>query len=84
MKKTISFITLLLVSAACYAQDTYGIIRDGTTWSENEYMGSARTIGMGNAVTAVGGDMGTLQFNPAGSAVAHIPKLHSPPAYPSA
>lgn len=70
MKKTISLITLILASAACYAQDTYGIIRDGVTWSENEYLGSARTIGMGNAVTAVGGDMGTMQFNPAGSAVA--------------
>lgn len=70
MKKIISLIIPVLVSSACFAQDTYGIIRDGVSWSENEYTGSARTIGMGNAVTATGGDIGTIQFNPAGSAVA--------------
>lgn len=35
----------------------------------NQYYGTARTMGMGNAVTAVGGDLGTIGINPAGSAV---------------
>lgn len=70
MKKTILISAFALVCVAANAQDTYGLIRDGVTWSGNEYIGSARTMGMGNAVTAIGGDMGTIQFNPAGSAVA--------------
>ncbi len=61
----------LVISGVCNAQyNTFGIIRDGVTWSGNEYTGTARTMGMGNAVTAIGGDIGTIQFNPAGSAVA--------------
>lgn len=35
----------------------------------NHYYGTARTMGMGNAVTAVGGDLGSIGINPAGSAV---------------
>ena len=35
----------------------------------NQYYGTARTLGMGNAVTAVGGDLGSIGINPAGSAV---------------
>ena len=31
---------------------------------------TTRSVGMGNAMTAIGGDMGSLTFNPAGSAVA--------------
>ena len=42
---------------------------DALTFSENDYLGTARSVGMGNAMTAVGGDLGSLTFNPAGSAV---------------
>lgn len=43
---------------------------DGLNFSENNYYGTARSIGMGNAMTAVGGDLGSVGINPAGSAVA--------------
>ena len=43
---------------------------DALNFSENDYLGTARSVGMGNAMTAVGGDLGSLTFNPAGSAVA--------------
>ena len=43
---------------------------DALNYSENDYLGTARSVGMGNAMTAVGGDLGSLTFNPAGSAVA--------------
>ena len=39
-------------------------------FSENIYGGTARSIAMGNALTAVGGDMGSVNINPAGSSVA--------------
>ena len=43
---------------------------DALDFSDNDYLGTARSVGMGNAMTAVGGDLGSLTFNPAGSAVA--------------
>ncbi len=43
---------------------------DALRFSENEYEGTARTMAMGNAFTALGGDLGSLGINPAGSAVA--------------
>ena len=43
---------------------------DALNYSETDYLGTARSVGMGNAMTAVGGDLGSLTFNPAGSAVA--------------
>ena len=44
--------------------------QDAVDFSGNDYLGTARSVGMGNAMTAVGGDLGSLTFNPAGSAVA--------------
>ncbi len=66
MKKTIitAFMSLTVVAAS--AQTMY----DGLTFSQNNYYGTARSIGMGNAMTAVGGDLGSIGINPAGSAVA--------------
>ncbi len=55
-----------LTAVAAGAQTMY----DGLTFSQNNYYGTARSIGMGNAMTAVGGDLGSIGINPAGSAVA--------------
>ncbi len=53
--------------AVCgFAQTAY----DALLFSENNYEGTARTIAMGNAFTALGGDLGSIGINPAGSAVA--------------
>ncbi len=66
MKK---LITLFVMATAAWgaAAQTW---QDAFLFSENVYSGTARTVGMGNAVTAIGGDPGSLVFNPAGSAVA--------------
>lgn len=66
MKKTIAIAALLAATAGAGAQNMY----DAITFSQNQYFGSARSMAMGNAVTAVGGDLGTVVINPAGSAVA--------------
>ena len=55
-----------LTAIAAGAQTMY----DGLNYSQNNYYGTARSIGMGNAMTAVGGDLGSIGINPAGSAVA--------------
>ena len=67
MKKT--FITILIAAAACSgaaAQTAY----DALLFSEKDYEGTARSMAMGNAFTALGGDLGSIGLNPAGSAVA--------------
>ena len=66
--KTRIFLTMALLGTTLSlgAQDMY----DAQRFSATHYYGSARTIGMGNAVTAVGGDIGSITFNPAGSSVA--------------
>ncbi|MCQ2162252.1 MAG: hypothetical protein MJY86_03145 [Bacteroidales bacterium] len=65
MKRTILAISLALTAASAGAQTMY----DALTFSKNEYYGTARSIAMGNAMTAVGGDLGSIGINPAGSAV---------------
>lgn len=62
------FISMIIgLSAVCgYAQTAY----DALLFSENNYEGTARTLAMGNAFTALGGDLGSIGINPAGSAVA--------------
>jgi len=54
---------------------------DAINFSRNEYTGSARTLGLGNAVSAVGGDLGTIGINPAGSAVANYGQLTISPGF---
>lgn len=57
---------MLLAGIAAGAQEW----QDAYLFSQNNYGGTARSIGMGNAMTALGGDPGSLTFNPAGSSVA--------------
>ena len=66
MKKifAVAFGALLALSASAQGW------QDALLFSENEYGGTARSMGLSNALTAVGGDMGSLGINPAGSAVA--------------
>ncbi len=76
MRKT--FITIITAfTAICgYAQTAY----DALLFSENEYEGTARTVAMGNAFTALGGDLGSIGLNPAGSAVAGYSQVTFTPA----
>ena len=66
MKKTAITILMALVAASGYAQTAYSALM----LSENDYEGTARTAAMGNAFTALGGDLGAVSINPASSAVA--------------
>lgn len=68
MKFRYYFITCIFLTAyaSAGAQNMY----DAMNYGRDDALGSARTLGMGNAVTATGGDLGTIYFNPAGSAVA--------------
>lgn len=56
----------MAICVAAGAQSMY----DAIDYSQNNYYGTARSMALGNAVTAVGGDLGTIGINPAGSAVA--------------
>lgn len=55
----------MLIASLASAQT----VSDALTFGQNNFYGTARTLAMGNAVTAVGGDMGSISINPAGGAV---------------
>ena len=65
MKKIILAAALLAATASAGAQNIY----DAMVFSRNTYYGTARSMALGNAMTAVGGDLGSIGINPAGSAV---------------
>ena len=67
MKKYISIIASCLVSVFASGQSMY----DAIAYGENNYYGTARSISLGNAMTALGGDLGSVSINPAGAAVAN-------------
>ena len=58
---------LLTLAAASAGAQT---MSEALTYSVNEYYGTARSIALGGAMTALGGDLGSIGINPAGSAVA--------------
>ena len=68
MKKTAITIGICLIVSSAAAQET---MHDALNFSENNYFGTARSVAMGNAFTALGGDLGGISINPAGSAVAN-------------
>ena len=76
MKKTLITIFLAAAAVSANAQTAY----DALLFSENEYEGTARTMAMGNAFTALGGDLGAISINPAGSAVAKYSQFTLTPA----
>lgn len=66
----------LVLTVSASAQNMY----DAINFSKNEYFGTARTIALNNAVTALGGDLGTMTINPAGSAVSRYGQFSITPA----
>ena len=77
MKKTALTILLTVASSVCaFAQTAY----DAWLFSENNYEGTARSVAMGNAFTALGGDLGAVTINPASSAVAKYSQISLTPA----
>ena len=55
-------LALGMVSLPMAAQETY----QDTKLMENELNGTARYVGMGGAMEALGADLSTMQSNPAG------------------
>ena len=76
MRKTAFILLFALTAAAGYAQTAY----DALMFSENNYEGTARSVAMGNAFTALGGDLGAVTINPAGSAVSNYSQLTITPS----
>ena len=66
MKKYLIILPLFLAGVSAFGQGW----QDAYLFSQNEYGGTARSAALGNAVTALGGDPGTIGINPAGSSVA--------------
>ena len=55
----------LLISSTSFGQNMYDALR----FSTMDYEGTARSMAMGNAFTALGGDLGGITINPAASGV---------------
>lgn len=66
MKRALILLAVCGLTVSAGAQTMY----DALNYSEYNYYGTARTVAMGNAFTALGGDLGGIMINPAGSAVA--------------
>ena len=71
MKRIITFVLGATLAFSAAAQTW----QDALLFSENDYSGTARGVAMGNALTAIGGDAGSLIFNPAGSATASYSQI---------
>ena len=74
-------ITAIILSAAfsAGAQDIYSAMGA----SETNYYGTARSMALGNAMTAMGGDLGSFGINPAGSAVSPFSQVTITPGLTS-
>ncbi len=64
-KKLNTIIFIALCASNLYAQDTY----DAERFSSKDLNGTARYVGMGGALGALGGDVSVMGSNPAGTAL---------------
>ena len=65
MKRTLATIIALLSLFAAFGQGA----DDACLFSQTYYQGTAKAMGMGNALGAVGGDMTAISINPAGMGI---------------
>ena len=65
MKKILIIAFVLLIHVAMFAQG----VDDANLFSQTYYQGTAKALGMGNAMGAVGGDMTAVCINPAGMGI---------------
>ena len=77
MKKTIIILSAILFSGTAFAQGA----ADALLISQTSYEGTARSMAMGNAFTALGGDLGAISINPAGSGVYRCNEFSFSPSF---
>ena len=65
MKKTLTIVAAILIQMSAFAQG----VDDANLFSQTYYQGTAKALGMGNAMGAVGGDMTAVCINPAGMGI---------------
>lgn len=75
-RNTVLILISLLIAFQAQAQTIY----DGLRMSERNYEGTARSVAMGNAFTALGGDLGSIGINPAGGAVSKYSQFSLTPS----
>ncbi|MBO4417932.1 MAG: hypothetical protein J5801_07465 [Bacteroidales bacterium] len=66
--KKICLLAIVLLSVSTLSAGAQGM-EDALRYSQQFYVGSARTMAMGNAFTALGGDLGAVSINPASTAL---------------
>lgn len=69
MKKTLLLAACLMTCGMTMAQQGYKDMQEASFLTDRNPALSARTMAMGNAFMALGGDIGGISINPAGSAV---------------
>ena len=62
MKKILLATAMIAATVSAGAQT----LSDAINFSQNQYYGTARSMALGNAMTAIGGDLGSIGINPAG------------------
>ncbi|MCC7030506.1 MAG: hypothetical protein IT257_09380 [Chitinophagaceae bacterium] len=78
IKKIITGVSLiLLVNISLHAQDEFDALRYGYT----SYMGTARSMAIGNAMGSLGGDFTSLSVNPAGIGIYRRGELLFSPSF---
>lgn len=71
MKKILTIVAAILLQMSAFAQG----VDDANLFSQTYYQGTAKALGMGNAMGAVGGDMTAVCINPAGMGIYRSPEL---------
>lgn len=62
-------ILFLLIPLYTFSQNPSYYVYDGLRFSQHYYDGTAKSLSMANAFTALGGDLGAISINPASSGV---------------
>ena len=69
MKKSILYILSITLTFIAVNSVKAQSIYDALRFSQNYYEGTARSIGVGNAMTSLGGDLGAVTINPAAAGI---------------
>lgn len=79
MKKIVTLFLSLSLAATLFAQTA----EDALNFTQEYYEGTARSMAMGNAFTALGGDLGAIGINPASSGVMRYSEITFTPSLAS-